>query len=161
MPVKRTISGRLSVIFEKKKIRGCKFGKSGSKIVAKGFPFTEITEEKVSDKVTNEKRRAADCKNLTAGIDIGSTTTKVTVVDPCDGRILYFDYRRHQAESGTKCDLRAGAVKKSIPPHSVSSGHDRFRSKAHSRAAGVPFIQEVAANAEALKSQYENIGTSH
>lgn len=25
---------------------------------------------------------------------------------------------------------------------------------------GVPFIQEVAANAEALKSQYENIGTA-
>ena len=32
------------------------------------------------------------------GIDVGSTTTKVTAADPDTGEIIYADYRRHHAE---------------------------------------------------------------
>ena len=85
--------------------------------------------------MTNEKNRPADYKNLTAGIDIGSTTTKVTVVDPCDGRILYSDYRRHQADQVQSVIYVLEQLENKFP-HTVSSGYDRFRSKAHSRAAG-------------------------
>ena len=131
-----------------------------NKTVAKGFPFTEITEEKVSDKVTNEKRRAADCKNLTAGIDIGSTTTKVTVVDPCDGRILYSDYRRHQADQVQSVIYVLEQLKNQFPHTLFRVGMTGSGAKPIAEQLGVPFIQEVAANAEALKSQYENIGTA-
>ena len=82
--------------------------------------------------MTNEKRRAADCKNLTAGIDIGSTTTKVTVVDPCDGRILRaFSVVRTGAKSGVSADRvlkdvleKAGLVREDIS-WIVSTGYGR------------------------------------
>lgn len=160
MPVKKDNFRPTIRHIREKKIRGCKFSKSGSKIVAKGFPFTEITEEKVSDKVTNEKRRAADCKNLTAGIDIGSTTTKVTVVDPCDGRILYSDYRRHQADQVQSVIYVLEQLKNQFPHTLFRVGMTGSGAKPIAEQLGVPFIQEVAANAEALKSQYENIGTA-
>ena len=84
--------------------------------------------------MTNEKRRAADCKNLTAGIDIGSTTTKVTVVDPCDGRILRaFSVVRTGAKSGVSADRvlkdvleKAGLVREDIS-WIVSTGYGRGR----------------------------------
>ena len=110
--------------------------------------------------MTNEKRRAADCKNLTAGIDIGSTTTKVTVVDPCDGRILYFDYRRHQADQVQSVIYVLEQLKNQFPHTLFRVGMTGSGAKPIAEQLGVPFIQEVAANAEALKSQYENIGTA-
>ena len=110
--------------------------------------------------MTNEKRRAADCKNLTAGIDIGSTTTKVTVVDPCDGRILYSDYRRHQADQVQSVIYVLEQLKNQFPHTLFRVGMTGSGAKPIAEQLGVPFIQEVAANAEALKSQYENIGTA-
>ena len=35
---------------------------------------------------------------LAAGIDVGSTTTKVVVMDPEGGEILCSSYRRHHAD---------------------------------------------------------------
>ena len=32
-----------------------------------------------------------------AGIDIGSTTTKIVVIDPVSKEIIYSEYRRHNA----------------------------------------------------------------
>ena len=43
-------------------------------------------------------KKCSSEKVLTAGIDIGSTTTKVVILDPADGSLLYSDYRRHHAD---------------------------------------------------------------
>lgn len=110
--------------------------------------------------MTNEKNRPADYKNLTAGIDIGSTTTKVTVVDPCDGRILYSDYRRHQADQVQSVIYVLEQLENKFPHTLFRVGMTGSGAKPIAEQLGVPFIQEVAANAEALKSQYENIGTA-
>ena len=37
-------------------------------------------------------------QGLAAGIDIGSTTTKVAVLDLEKGKLLYSDYKRHHAD---------------------------------------------------------------
>ena len=36
-------------------------------------------------------------RKLHVGIDIGSTTTKIVVMDPAKDQILYSNYRRHGA----------------------------------------------------------------
>ncbi len=117
-------------------------------------------EEKVSDRVTNEKRVLSDYKYLTAGIDVGSTTTKVTAVDPSDGRILYFNYRRHQADQIQSVIDVLEQLKERFPHTLFRVGMTGSGAKPIAEKLGIPFIQEVAANAEALKSRYENIGTA-
>ncbi|MBR2276238.1 MAG: hypothetical protein IJ873_09315 [Lachnospiraceae bacterium] len=37
-------------------------------------------------------------RRYNAGIDIGSTTTKLVVMDPDDNRVIYSEYRRHNAD---------------------------------------------------------------
>ncbi len=37
-------------------------------------------------------------KQLLIGIDVGSTTTKITVLDKTTESLLYSDYRRHHAD---------------------------------------------------------------
>ena len=37
-------------------------------------------------------------KKLLIGIDVGSTTTKITVLDAGTETLLYSDYRRHHAD---------------------------------------------------------------
>ena len=39
-----------------------------------------------------------DKEILHVGIDVGSTTTKIVVMDPETRNILYSDYRRHHAD---------------------------------------------------------------
>ena len=34
---------------------------------------------------------------LLTGIDVGSTTTKIAAINPETGKVVYSDYRRHQA----------------------------------------------------------------
>lgn len=34
---------------------------------------------------------------LLTGIDVGSTTTKIAAINPENGKVVYSDYRRHQA----------------------------------------------------------------
>ena len=55
-------------------------------------------------------------KVFLAGIDVGSTTTKIAAVDPENGEVVYSDYRRHHAEHHS-C---AGGL-----PGEIPGGEDR------------------------------------
>ena len=81
-------------------------------------------------------------------------------MDPCDGRILYSDYRRHQADQVQSVIYVLEQLKNQFPHTLFRVGMIGSGAKPIAEQLGVPFIQEVAANAEALKSQYENIGTA-
>ena len=65
-------------------------------------------------------------KDYTLGIDIGSTTVKIAILDP-DLQLLFADYRRHHADiRGTLYELlseRFPSSRKSSPsqPHSRRS----------------------------------------
>lgn len=48
--------------------------------------------------MTDSMQNKSYGRALPAGIDIGSTTTKVAVLDPDTGDLLYSDYRRHHAD---------------------------------------------------------------
>ena len=57
-------------------------------------------------------------KDFTLGIDIGSTTVKIAVLDP-EHKLLFADYRRHHADiRGTLYDLLTEAAG-SLGDHTV------------------------------------------
>ena len=85
-----------------------------------------------------------------AGIDIGSTTVKLVVLDD-QGKIIYGAYERHQAHtqktlSGLLADARNQIGDCRLQVKITGSG-----SMALGKALKIPFVQEVVAVATALK----------
>ena len=90
-------------------------------------------------------------KNYFLGIDIGSTTVKITVIDD-ENTLLFSDYQRHYAEiQETAGRLIAEAYEKlgdlSVSPAITGSGGLTL-----AKHLGVPFVQEVIAVSTCLKA---------
>ena len=88
------------------------------------------------------------CKKL--GIDIGSTTVKVSIIED-GGKLLFADYKRHFANiQETLADLlREGEEKLgALPVEPVITGSGGLTLSKH---LGIPFVQEVVAVATSLK----------
>ncbi|MBQ3406802.1 MAG: 2-hydroxyglutaryl-CoA dehydratase, partial [Lachnospiraceae bacterium] len=90
-------------------------------------------------------------KNYFLGIDIGSTTVKIAVIDD-DNTLLFSDYQRHYAEiQETAGRLIAEAYEKlgdlSVSPAITGSGGLTL-----AKHLGVPFVQEVIAVSTCLKA---------
>ena len=88
------------------------------------------------------------------GIDIGSTTTKAVVLDAATRETLYSTYRRHHAHQAeslrpilTEIAERFGDLRFSVAM-SGSGG------KAIAEYLGIPYAQEVVANAIAVQEDY-------
>ncbi len=99
-------------------------------------------------------------KHLLAGIDIGSTTTKIVVVLPKTGEMVYSDYQRHNAK-------QAESVERVLRELTVRFPEAKFRfcltgsgSKLLSEALSLPFVQEVVANSVALCQRKQKVGTA-
>ncbi len=97
-------------------------------------------------------------ERLRLGIDIGSTTAKVVILDQ-SGRVIYSTYRRHHTETlGTLQAILEEAKQKIGEIHfdlliTGSAGlgiGEKF---------GLPFIQEVVASAEVVKQLYPQAKT--
>ena len=95
---------------------------------------------------------------LAAGIDIGSTTTKVVILDPEDGSLLYSDYRRHHADQVKSVINVMDQLRKTYPGQKFRFALTGSGSKPIAEKLNIPFVQEVAANAAALKSRYGTVG---
>ena len=88
--------------------------------------------------------------DYTLGIDIGSTTVKVVLMD-IDRKILFSDYRRHFARiQETLADLVGEAEDKlgNITVHPVITGSGGL---ALAKSVNIPFVQEVIAVSSALQ----------
>ncbi len=96
--------------------------------------------------------------NLRIGIDIGSTTAKVVIINE-DNQIIFSDYRRHKAATI--------ATLISILERASSICGDRLLDLLITGSAGMgvgekfglPFIQEVVASAEVVKQLYPEVKT--
>ena len=90
-------------------------------------------------------------KNYTLGIDIGSTTVKIAILDG-NRKMLFSDYERHYANiQSTLATLITKAVtelKQDLSVHPVITGSGGL---SLSKNIGVPFVQEVVAVATSLK----------
>ncbi|MDR1336049.1 MAG: acyl-CoA dehydratase activase-related protein [Tannerella sp.] len=93
-----------------------------------------------------------------AGIDAGSTTLKVIVLD-AGNNIVYRSYKRHKADINRVFAEEAGLIASRFPGA-------RFRMKVTGSAGmgisertGIPFVQEVVASVEVIGRMYPGIHT--
>lgn len=97
---------------------------------------------------------------LQAGIDVGSTTTKIVVLDPDSRKVLYSDYQRHHADQVKSVSDALLKMQKNFPGAKVQLVLTGSGAKPLSEALGMSYIQEVVANSVALCEKYEKVGTA-
>ncbi|MDR2981466.1 MAG: acyl-CoA dehydratase activase-related protein [Puniceicoccales bacterium] len=93
-----------------------------------------------------------------AGLDVGSTTIKLVIVDPRNGKIVFSEYRRHNTDI-------AGGLKAAFAQARDILGNDAKIALAVTGSAGmglsemhgIPFLQEVVAAAEVVNQRHPDI----
>ena len=95
-----------------------------------------------------------------AGIDVGSTTTKIAVVDPKSEEIIYYDYRRHSAAQIRSIYDTLNRVAEALPDVRLRVAFTGSGAKPAADLLGLPFVQEVVANSIALRRLYADVGTA-
>ena len=97
---------------------------------------------------------------LNIGIDIGSTTTKITALSPWNNSVVYSDYQRHHAD-------QVLSVKKALLKFKNAFGNVNIKccftgsgAKLLADSIRQPFVQEVVANSIALQRDYKTVGTA-
>ena len=92
------------------------------------------------------------------GVDIGSTTMKVAVMDNA-GTLAFSAYQRHQADiKGTAADIAARLLDTlgDVPLQLVVTGSVGM---GYAQRLHLGFVQEVVAAAEMVKQRYPEVGT--
>ncbi|MBD5162702.1 MAG: 2-hydroxyglutaryl-CoA dehydratase [Oscillibacter sp.] len=86
---------------------------------------------------------------LTLGIDIGSTTAKLVVVE--DGRILFEKYQRHFSQVRQKTLELLSEAAPFVGKRSFTAAISGSAGLGLAESAGVPFVQEVFATGEVVR----------
>ncbi|MDY3690783.1 MAG: acyl-CoA dehydratase activase [Dysosmobacter sp.] len=101
-----------------------------------------------------------ESRSLRLGIDVGSTTAKVVVLDTQTQAVLFSRYQRHHAE-------QARTVRQLLKEAAAAFPERMFRiavcgsgGKPIAEAMGVHYIQEVVANAAAVRALYPRTRTA-
>jgi len=97
--------------------------------------------------------------NYHVGIDIGSTTTKIAVIDDEDC-LMFHDYRRHNAAQAESVKEALRLFHIHFPEATLTLALTGSGAKPVAEKLGVPFVQEVVANAIALKRDYDKVRTA-
>ncbi|MDO4326235.1 MAG: acyl-CoA dehydratase activase [bacterium] len=97
---------------------------------------------------------------LLVGVDVGSTTTKITAVGKTSGEILFDNYERHNASQLESVAHAMKRLAEQFPKKRMrlcltGSGASRIAEFLH-----VPYIQEVVANSIALRKRYPGVRTA-
>ena len=89
-------------------------------------------------------------KNTTIGIDIGSTTAKIVIVE--NGKVLYQKYERHYSQVRQKTVEMLEKASHLLAGKRVSVAIAGSAGMGTAVAAGLPFVQEVFATAETVRA---------
>jgi predicted CoA-substrate-specific enzyme activase len=92
------------------------------------------------------------------GIDIGSVSAKVVVLDP-QAEILFSDYRRHRAEAWATIYAILQEALQSVGDIPISLMITGSAGMGVSERYAIPFIQEVIASAEVIRQLYPRVRT--
>ena len=95
----------------------------------------------------------------TAGIDVGSTTTKIVILDG-QNNLIFSDYRRHHAAQAASVIRAFSLVEKEAPEALLRVILTGSGAAPIAEALGVDFVQEVVANAVALKQEFPQARTA-
>ncbi|MEG1062029.1 MAG: BadF/BadG/BcrA/BcrD ATPase family protein, partial [Oscillospiraceae bacterium] len=93
--------------------------------------------------------------SLSVGIDIGSTTVKVVVMD--ENKILFKAYERHFSQVRQKAAEILLTAADTIGAETFTVAISGSAGFGVAKAAGLTFIQEVFATGEAIRASKENI----
>ncbi len=94
------------------------------------------------------------------GVDIGSTTVKLVIIDAHTYQVIYSVYRRHHAR---QMETAAALLKEAaalFPLRKVRAAVCGSGGKPTAEALGIPYIQEVVANATAVCALYPQARTA-
>ena len=94
------------------------------------------------------------------GIDVGSTTTKIAAMDPVSEELVWFEYRRHGAAQLQSVQSALERCAAAFPGAAVRVALAGSGAKPIADLLGLPFTQELVANAVALRRLYCEIGTA-
>ena len=103
---------------------------------------------------------AEDPRTLRLGLDVGSTTVKAVALDPSDNSVLFTRYQRHNAH-------QAATVRQLLEEAAGRFPDARFRigvcgsgGRPIAGALGADYVQEVVANAAAVRALYPQVRTA-
>lgn len=99
-------------------------------------------------------------EQILVGIDVGSTTTKVAVMEVATGKVLFSDYTRHHSDQLQSVSRAVKLVKETLAGRSFLTAMTGSGAKHLSEELEIPYVQEVVANSIALKAMYGEIGTA-
>lgn len=97
--------------------------------------------------------------SLRVGIDIGSTTTKVVAINEA-GHIVHRVYRRHHARQAQSVARLLGELDEKFPEESFVLAVTGSGATGIAERLGVPFVQEVVANALAIQTLHPQVRTA-
>ena len=106
--------------------------------------------------VSNE---VSKMKKLTLGIDVGSTTVKMVVLDE-DGKTLFSDYVRHASKVKETALLELNEIYERLGDISVTVSITGSAGLGLSERAKIPFVQEVESAFRAIKELYPQVDAS-
>lgn len=97
---------------------------------------------------------------LLLGLDVGSTTVKAAVVKPDEPKPLFVRYRRHHAEQMHAMRLLLEEVREAFPQAAFRVAVCGSGGKPIADCTGIHFVQEVVANASAVRHLYPQTRTA-
>lgn len=98
--------------------------------------------------------------NFLLGLDIGSTTVKLVVVNKTTNKAEYSKYKRHNARQLDTVKEMLGELQEQYEDTAFSMAVCGSGGKPVAQALGVPYVQEVVANAKAILTQYKAARTA-
>jgi predicted CoA-substrate-specific enzyme activase len=96
--------------------------------------------------------------NLRLGIDIGSTTAKVVILNG-EGELLFFSYRRHNAETVQTLQETLAEAKEKLGDLQVDALITGSAGMGVCERFSLPFLQEVISSAEVVRQLYPQVKT--
>ncbi len=99
-------------------------------------------------------RRDVIPARVSVGVDVGSTTAKIVVVDQTTQEMVYSAYRRHHADQVSCLRGLLTELSERFPGSEVRLAMSGSGGKGIADALGVPYVQEVVANSLAVQELY-------
>ncbi len=97
-------------------------------------------------------------KRYSIGVDIGSTTLKIAVLDE-NGALLHSDYRRHNADIRQAASTTAKQLHDALGDCTLDVVLTGSVGMGYAERLGFSFVQEVVAAAETIKQRYPEVRT--
>ena len=97
---------------------------------------------------------------LRLGIDVGSTTAKVVVLEKETGNVLFSRYQRHHAEQIKTVRSLLQEVEAAFPGRTFRAAVCGSGGRPVAAATGAHYVQEVVANASAVRALYPQARTA-